>query len=184
MVERPLRRNWYRVKLRLVVTCVASFVSLHRTVHFTKWNFPDKPELEYLTTSHVHLCVICVTWSTTSLCRNRDHCCHNNALPTQEIRRSIDVGIIFLIFCDAYWQGWSRKPCLTLMQTMMNRTYSQLQPSTSIYIEEGYSIMRTEAPKERAGRGVENLARTTPELPNSQPKLVFITTICCSRSFD
>lgn len=26
-------------------------------------------------------------------------------------------------------------------------------------------MMRTEAPKEREGRGLENLARTTPELP-------------------
>lgn len=30
-------------------------------------------------------------------------------------------------------------------------------------------MMRTEAPKEREGRGVENLARTTPELPRSSP---------------
>jgi hypothetical protein len=36
---------------------------------------------------------------------------------------------------------------------------------TCTYIEEGYSMMRTEAPKDLVGRGLENLARTTPELP-------------------
>lgn len=30
-------------------------------------------------------------------------------------------------------------------------------------------MMRTEAPNEREGRGLENLARTTPELPRSEP---------------
>ena len=34
-----------------------------------------------------------------------------------------------------------------------------------IYMEEGYSITRTEAPKERGGRLCLNCARTTPELP-------------------
>jgi hypothetical protein len=33
------------------------------------------------------------------------------------------------------------------------------------YIDEGYSITRTEAPKDFVGRGEVNLARTTPELP-------------------
>ena len=32
-------------------------------------------------------------------------------------------------------------------------------------IEEGYNMTRTEAPKDFVGRGEENLARTTPELP-------------------
>lgn len=36
-------------------------------------------------------------------------------------------------------------------------------------------MMRTEAPKEREGRGVENLARTTPELPRTSPL------VSCSR---
>ena len=33
------------------------------------------------------------------------------------------------------------------------------------YINEGYSITRTEAPKDFVGSGEVNLARTTPELP-------------------
>jgi hypothetical protein len=55
------------------------------------------------------------------------------------------------------------------MQPIANHDETDDTPNSvlvpPIYIEEGYSIMRTEAPKERAGRGVENLARTTPELP-------------------
>lgn len=36
-------------------------------------------------------------------------------------------------------------------------------------------MMRTEAPKERAGRGLVNLARTTPELPWFEPLLAFMS---------
>jgi hypothetical protein len=38
---------------------------------------------------------------------------------------------------------------------------------THFYIDEGYSMIRTEAPKDLEGRGLVNLARTTPELPVS-----------------
>jgi hypothetical protein len=37
-----------------------------------------------------------------------------------------------------------------------------------IYIDEGYSMTRTEAPKDFEGRGWANLARTTPELPRER----------------
>lgn len=38
-------------------------------------------------------------------------------------------------------------------------------PKPFFYIDEGYSMTRTEAPKDLEGRGEVNLARTTPELP-------------------
>lgn len=51
------------------------------------------------------------------------------------------------------------------MQPNENRPHYQLQPKPFFYIEEGYSMTRTEAPKDLVGRGEVNLARTTPELP-------------------
>lgn len=45
-------------------------------------------------------------------------------------------------------------------------------PNPRTYIEEGYSMTRTEAPKDLVGRGEVNLARTTPELPGEEMKLV------------
>ena len=49
------------------------------------------------------------------------------------------------------------------------------------YMEEGYSMMRTEAPKDLAGRGVVNLARTTPELPCGRVTLPQMTRILVPR---
>lgn len=51
------------------------------------------------------------------------------------------------------------------MQPKDNRPHYQLHSKPS-YIDEGYSMTRTEAPKDFVGRGEVNLARTTPELPN------------------
>lgn len=42
-------------------------------------------------------------------------------------------------------------------------------------------MMRTEAPKDRAGRGVVNLARTTPELPCGRVTLPQMTRILVPR---
>ena len=39
------------------------------------------------------------------------------------------------------------------------------------YIEDGYNMTRTEAPKDLVGRGEVNLARTTPELPEVRVSL-------------
>ena len=49
-------------------------------------------------------------------------------------------------------------------------TDARIAPTTNsvrkkTYIDEGYSMIRTEAPKDLAGRGWVNFARTTPELP-------------------
>lgn len=52
------------------------------------------------------------------------------------------------------------------MQPNENRPSLPTPSRVPVYIDEGYSMTRTEAPKDFVGRGELNLARTTPELPN------------------
>lgn len=52
------------------------------------------------------------------------------------------------------------------MQPNENRPLTtNSSPKPFFYIDEGYSMTRTEAPKDLEGRGEVNLARTTPEFP-------------------
>lgn len=56
-------------------------------------------------------------------------------------------------------------PCLDQCSQMKTILTTNSIPNPRTYIEEGYSITRTDAPKDLVGRGEVNLARTTPELP-------------------
>lgn len=55
-------------------------------------------------------------------------------------------------------------PCLDQCSQMRTVLTTNSIPKAP-YIAEGYSMTRTEAPKDLVGRGLTNLARTTPELP-------------------
>ena len=58
--------------------------------------------------------------------------------------------------------------CKNTYRTFACQPIFHQQIPTTAHMDEGYSITRTEAPKERGGRLRLNCARTTPELPRSK----------------
>ena len=54
-------------------------------------------------------------------------------------------------------------------------------PTATVYIDEGYSMIRTEAPKDFGGRLWRNCARTTPELPGDKELAINTLDLECSK---
>lgn len=66
---------------------------------------------------------------------------------------------------NASKQGNMFYPCLDQCSQMRTALTTNSSPKPFFYIDEGYNMTRTEAPKDLVGRGEVNLARTTPEFP-------------------